>query len=130
MSKSTGYILGNNPGRGAKSSSARYDASFSNDKSRIGLAKDCGPVIYAARLKDGTIKIGYTADLYRRLNWLGCGLEGLLALMPGTLEQEQDIHSGLVAYRAHGHEYYHPHEQVLAVVNQMRATFDLKPIAA
>lgn len=87
-------------------------------------------MIYAIRLKDGVIKIGYTTSLRSRIAKLGCGFHDILAVMPGTLEQEQDIHSGLIAYRHHGREYYHPHEQVIAVVNQMRTTFDLKPIEA
>ena len=109
-------------------SQRRSDSTI--DDTKLSLARDCGPVIYAVRHKDGAIKIGFTTNVYNRMRTLGCGLDDLLALVPGTLEQEQDIHSGLVAYRHHAHEYYHPHEQVLAVVNQMRATFDLKPIAA
>ena len=121
-------VLASSEGRLGRQTQRRSDSTINDTKSS--LAKDCGPVIYAARLNDGTIKIGYTTDVKDRLVHLGCGLEGILALVPGTYQQEQDIHSGLIAYRHHGREYYHPHEQVIAVVNQMRATFDLKPIAA
>lgn len=91
------------------------------------LSADVGSVVYAARLSDGTIKIGYTADIYKRMAKLG-GMSAILALKPGGLDEEQAIHRTLTEYRAHGHEYYHPVPEVLAVVNEMRMAYGMSPI--
>ena len=94
------------------------------------IASQCGPIIYAVLLDDNIIKIGYTEHLNNRMSDLGCGLSGLLALMPGTIWDEQFIHRALKSHRAYGREYYHADAPVIKVVNRMRAKMNLKPIAA
>ena len=98
--------------------------------SLLTMANKCGPVIYAVLLDDGLIKIGFTTNINQRMNNIGCGLGGLLALIPGTLRQEKRIHNRLIEHRAHDHEYYYPNAQIIAFVNAMRAKLNLKPIAA
>lgn len=60
-----------------------------------------GSVVYAARLSDGSIKIGHTHRLSHRLHKLrsyrSCDVE-LLAAVPGTREDEAAIHARLTAY--------------------------------
>lgn len=84
-------------------------------------------VVYAMRLPDGTIKIGCSAQLWRRR----CTLRGeVLAFVNGTRIEEQAIHRTLTAHLARGREYYRPTPAVLAVVNDMRKRFNLPPLAA
>lgn len=96
-----------------------------------------GPVVYAARLADGTIKIGWTERFDLRLHWLKHHVQQdveLLAFRCGTFDDEQAIHSALVEHRAphteHAREYYRPTDAVLAVVNGMRADLRMPPVAA
>jgi hypothetical protein len=101
---------------------------------RTALMKALGSVVYAARLADGTIKIGWTETFHDRMRYLKC-YDGqdveLLAFLPGGHSDEQAIHAGLVAHRIEGRrEYYHPTADVLAVVNDMRTSLRLPPIAA
>lgn len=91
------------------------------------LTADVGPVVYAARLDDGTIKIGHTADVYNRMAKFG-GMSNLVALKPGTYADEQQIHKLLVEHRARGNEYYRPTPEVIGVVNEMRAAYGLPPL--
>lgn len=105
--------------------SARYASH--TDKTPRKLARDVGPVVYAIRTKDGLIKIGHTANIYERALGLG-GLKSILALRPGTYDDEQAIHRSLIAHRAKAREYYHPAPEVLAVVNEMRAGNRMDPI--
>ncbi len=77
-----------------------------------------GEVLYAARMPDGLIKIGYTKNLRVRLNHLP-GYQ-LLAIKPGTRTDETHVHRALTADLHHGQEWYHPNAPVLAVVNEWR----------
>lgn len=99
-------------------------------KSRTALAREVGDVVYAVRCRDGAIKIGWTSNIRNRIRELRVPLDGILALVPGTLEDEQAVHAGLVEHRAHGREFYHPTPEVIAVVNEMRATYNLPLLAA
>lgn len=87
------------------------------------------PVVYAARLADGTIKIGCSASVWDRRRSLGIGAE-LIGFVFGTIDDEQAIHESLAAHRSRGREYYHPAPAVMAVVNEMRDRFGLPHIAA
>jgi len=97
--------------------------------------RSLGPVIYALRLDDGVIKIGFTTDLSDReitvRRQSGSEHSEVLAFrLMGTYEDEQDIHAGLISHRAYGWEYYHPTPEVLDVVNAMRADIGLPRLAA
>lgn len=83
--------------------------------------------IYAMRLKDSIVKIGWSNHLANRR----AQLRGqILAFKPGSYYDEQDIHTSLSEHRARGREYYHPRPEVMAVVNEMRGHFNLPAIAA
>lgn len=92
-----------------------------------------GSVIYAARLADGTIKIGWTRHFGHRLRFLKSQNQQEVELVGfrfGDREAEQAIHASLVAHRARGREYYHQTAEVLAVVNEMREALNMPPLAA
>lgn len=91
------------------------------------LAQQVPPTLYAVHLDDGTIKIGHTRKLDRRLAKLG-GIKNLLALKPGTRQDENEIHQQLQPHRAHHREYYEPTKEVFALINQWRTGMNLKPI--
>lgn len=90
------------------------------------ILRALGSVVYAVRVPGQVIKIGCTSDLATRAQALGA--EEILAFKPGEYADEQLIHSGLVAHRHHGREYYHPTPEVLAVVNEMRDDLGLDPV--
>lgn len=96
-------------------------------RSKTALANDVGPVIYAVRTRDNLIKIGHTTRLANRMRAYG-GLGNLLALRPGTRDDELALHRSLAAHVHHGREYYNPTPEVIAVINGMRATHGLAPI--
>lgn len=84
-----------------------------------------GPVVYAARLDGGIVKMGHTARLGDRLRYLrhhaGSDSVEILAFAPGTEADEQAIHGRLSEHLARGREYYHPVPEVMAEVNALRA---------
>ena len=100
---------------------------------RMDIMNSLGSIIYAARLDDGVIKIGWTQRFGDRLRCLRhhdqLGIE-LLAFRAGTHDEEQAIHAALVDHVHHGREYYHPAHEVLTVVNDMRAALNMPPVAA
>lgn len=93
------------------------------------IARAMGPVVYAATSRDGLVKIGFTTNLARRLLPFG-GWKSLLAALPGTYDEEQQIHASLAAHVARGREYYHRHPDVLAIVNEMRARMGADALVA
>ncbi len=97
-----------------------------------------GAVVYAARLADGTIKIGWTERFDLRLHWLKHHVQQdveLLAFRTGTYDDEQAIHASLVDSRAtaadysNAREYYEATPEVLAAVNSMRSDLGLSAVA-
>lgn len=87
-------------------------------------------VIYAIRCPDGLIKIGWTADLNLRRKPYGADPTIILAVRPGTHDEEQDLHRRLRESCARGREYYHPTDEVLAFVNEIRVSCGVDPIEA
>lgn len=87
-----------------------------------------GGTVYACRVADDLIKIGFT----RHLNQRRTKLQGeLLAVLPGaSYDDEQALHARLVDHLHHGQEWYYPTPGVLAVVNEMREVIGLGPVAA
>jgi hypothetical protein len=96
--------------------------------SRSAALRAIGEVVYAIRTSEGTIKIGHTRNLDMRRYQVG-SVE-VLAFQPGTFDDEQRIHAGLVDQRHHGREWYNPTPEVLAVVNDMRQRIGLDHLAA
>ena len=101
---------------------------------RMALMDNMGSVVYAARLADGTVKIGWTRHFGDRLRYLKSATKQdveLLAFRFGDLEDERAIHARLVDHRIKGHrEFYRPAPEVLAVVNEMRSALNMPPVAA
>lgn len=95
--------------------------------SRYAALRSVGEVVYAARVGD-TIKIGHTTNLANRLSKIAA--DEVLAFCPGTYADEQELHGRLVEHLHHGREWYYPTPGVLAVVNEMRETLGLAPLAA
>jgi hypothetical protein len=94
------------------------------------------PLIYAFRLEHGAagnrftvIKIGHTTNLDTRRRHLGAEWVDLLAIKPGTLADEQNIHRRIPnAHRAYAREYYLPTPQIIAMLDEWRAAYNLPPI--
>ena len=84
-------------------------------------------MLYAMRTPDGLIKIGITSDISHRRGQLSGEILGFTF---GEQADELAIHHSLAAHVHHGREWYNPTPEVLAVVNEMRAGFDLDPLAA
>lgn len=89
------------------------------------LLNSLGSVLYAVRLPDGLIKIGYTTNLNNRL--LKLKSQKLLAFRFGDRADETAVHQSLSSHCARGREYYHPAPDVLAVVNRWRVDLGLPP---
>lgn len=99
--------------------------------SRMETMESLGSVVYVARLSDGIIKIGWTQNFGNRLRYLKSQNRQsvtLLAFMFGDRDDEQEIHAQLTEHRARGREFYHPHPDVLAIVNTMRGDLGMEPI--
>lgn len=75
--------------------------------------------IYYLRLHD-TIKIGWTADLERRLKDYPPYAE-VLAEHPGTRAEETDLHKTFTPSRTHGREWYQPTPELVAHIERVRA---------
>lgn len=86
-------------------------------------------LIYAIRCQDGAIKIGWTKNINLRRKGLDTTFEALLAVRPGTYDEEQALHDQLHASVAHGREYYHPTPDVLAYVNSLRQALGIQPVS-
>ena len=106
---------------------------------RTTAMRELGAVVYAARLADGTIKIGWTERFDLRLHWLKHYAKQdveLLAFKLAGIEVEQEIHARLEPYRAqipehpNAREFYRPVPQVLAVINELRDELGLPAVAA
>ena len=95
--------------------------------SRAAALRALGEVVYAVRCGD-VIKIGHTANLAIRVNHLHA--DEVLAFVPGTRDDEQQLHARLADHGHHGREWYYPTPGVLAVVNEMRERLGLEPYAA
>lgn len=90
-----------------------------------------GNVLYALRFKDGTIKLGCTGRIDSRLAHFyhidGCTPE-VLAIKPGSFEDEQAVHGLLVDHLDHGREWYRPDPEVWAVINGWRTDVGMEPL--
>jgi len=88
-----------------------------------------GPAVYAVKIPGGIIKIGYTTNPANRVQSLGLGSKSLLAMLfNGTRADEQAIHARLKGHAVKGLEWYSDTDpDVIAVVNEMRATMGLGP---
>jgi hypothetical protein len=90
---------------------------------------DLGEVIYALACPDGLIKIGHTSNLMDRRRQHRAAFEDIIAVLPGSYDDEQLIHNSLRDHVARGREYYHPTFDVLAFVNEIRDRAGIPPYA-
>lgn len=100
--------------------------TYTAPRERNAALRAFGEVVYAVRCGD-VVKIGHTTDLAVRLRQLH---GEIIAFRQGTYDDEQTLHARLVDHLHHGREWYYPTPGVMAVVNEMRATIGLDPIAA
>lgn len=91
--------------------------------------RELGEVIYFMRCADGAIKIGWTANLFVRRRRHSIDLNDLLALMPGTLEDEIALHAEFQPYLRRGLEYYDPAPAIMDRINKLRASMGVPEIA-
>ncbi len=78
-------------------------------------------MIYFAQLPTGTIKIGYSEDVDRRMNQLsehyGCDLE-VLCTMPGDIQVERGIHQRFEHLRFGRTEQFRPGPDLLSFIGK------------
>lgn len=84
------------------------------------ISADLGLCVYFARTEDGLVKIGCTKDLYRRRHQLGFAWTDLLAVTPGTFDDEQDLHARFAQHRVRAREYYRPAPEIMRHINEIR----------
>lgn len=119
---------------GTRDRSKRKPVSADEDRRRL-IAESLRElkgveVIYAIRCPDGLIKIGHTTDLQNRRRHFDSDPTAILAVKPGTYDDEQAAHDALRESCARGREYYRPTPEVLAFVNEIRSGYGLESIAA
>lgn len=73
-------------------------------------------------LTDGKVKIGYSADVTRRLAAYPPGSD-VLAVHPGTLALERQMHHQFAAFRVAGREWFSPAPEILAHCEQVVAEY-------
>lgn len=95
-----------------------------------GICHDLPPVVYFIRTDDGLIKIGHTTNLATRKRAFGSGWERILAVIPGSRDDEAAEHERFAKHLARGHEYFHPAPEVLNRINEIRQTLGVSPINA
>lgn len=94
------------------------------------LCGDLPPVVYFIRVDDGLIKIGHTAHLADRKAVHGRGWERLLAIEPGTRDDEAALHRRFASHLARGREYFNPAPELMEYVNNVRVQLGVQPLAA
>lgn len=83
-------------------------------------AREIGSCVYFIRCNDGLIKIGFTTNLAGRRAAYGPGWDRVLAALPGTLAHEKACHALHADHLAKGREYFYPHPDLLAHINEIR----------
>lgn len=82
--------------------------------------------VYYIRVND-VIKIGYAKSVTARMKHYPPNAT-LLAVEPGTLELEKRRHDHFHAHLAWGREWFHPTNELLTWIEQLRATFNPAPL--
>lgn len=91
---------------------------------------ELGEVIYVIRCDDGLIKIGWTRGLRERRRSIESDFTAILAVRPGSYDDEQAIHARFRRHCARGREYYHPTPEILDFINEIRDQAGVPPLAA
>lgn len=92
------------------------------------LARDLPPVVYFMRTEDSLIKIGFTRDLAQRKRHFGSGWDHILAVTPGTRDDEKTLLARFAEHLARGQEYFHPAPALVDHINTIRETLGVSPI--
>lgn len=99
--------------------SARVPANVRRE-SLSSLSREIGPCVYFIRTNDGLVKIGYTGNVGQRKRSFRVDWTNLLAVVPGTIDDEQSLHQRFAAHLARGQEYYHPAPEIIDHINEIR----------
>lgn len=115
------------------SESSRANGRPWRDSSRretpTSLARELGDCVYFLRSSDDLIKIGFTSDLVqRKRRFAGSTWSDILAVIPGTIEDEQHLHQMFAVYRARGDEWYRPVAPIIEHINGIRSRLNVSPI--
>lgn len=94
------------------------------------LCRELPPVVYFLRTDDDLIKIGHTTNLARRKGAFGPGWERVLAVVPGSRDDEAALHARFAEHLARGREYFRPAPDLLAHINELRFALGVQPLAA
>jgi hypothetical protein len=94
------------------------------------ISRELGPVVYFIRTTDDLIKIGYTTQLAGRKSAFGVGWDSVLAITPGTRNDETALHHRFAQHLERGLEYFRPAPDLIQHINQLRAALGVSPIAA
>ncbi|WP_242890232.1 GIY-YIG nuclease family protein [Actinomadura litoris] len=89
---------------------------------------DLGPVVYFIKDAD-LIKIGHSGNLKNRRRAFTSNLDAILAVIPGDLALEQQMHERFASARAHRQEWYRPVPELVAYINGVRERMNVPPVA-
>lgn len=90
------------------------------------IAAELGPCVYFIRSGD-CIKIGHTGNIAKRRRELHAEWDDVLAVYPGTYDDEQKLLAQFVEHLDHGYEWFRPAQPILDHINTVRAGFGLPP---
>lgn len=85
------------------------------------------PVVYFIGTDDGLVKIGHTTQLHLRKGKFGPGWARVLAVVPGTRADESAMHELHSAHLAHGREWFYPHPDLIAHIDEIRERYGVPP---
>lgn len=96
-------------------------------ESLTAIARDLPPVVYFVRADQhrNLIKIGHTANLASRIAHYG-GWHTLLALQPGSHDDEQAMHRRFRAYRALGREWFRPAPEIMDYIAELQTRLGVR----
>lgn len=100
-----------------------HESKFRNDA--LSALQSGAPMLYAMWMSTELMKIGISINVMQRRQRLG---GEILALVPGTYEDEARLHETLRPHRHHAREWYIPTPEVLDAVDEMRQHFNLEPL--
>jgi len=100
----------------------------SNYGSLTQMADELPPVVYFMRDRDGLVKIGHTTNLAVRRRAFGSGWGHILAIIPGSREDERAMHARFAKHLAHDREYFHPAPELIAYINTLREALGVPPL--
>lgn len=104
-----------------KGLSQRRAAANAGEKTRKRYLSNRPGHVYYLRVAD-RVKIGFTTDLYSRMMQYPPN-SVLLATHPGTPALEKDMHLRFAKLLADGREWFYPHEELTAHIDEVRAKY-------